>query len=354
MRFHVLDAERPADLARWRALWERWPGREVMASPAYVRLFARPGDRAVCLVGEGAGATILFPLVLRPLAAEPWAAPGEARWDATSPYGFGGPFALGDGVLEHEAFWDAYEAFCREARIVTTFARLSVFPGELAPIRGRVVERGPNVVRDLRPGLDAIWRDYAHNVRTNVRGAQKAGLRVEVDVTGASLDAFVDVYHHTMERRGASEWYFFSRPFFEAIVANLTGQFGIVNVLAGSKVLSSELVLASATRIYSFLGGTRAEAFKLRPNDLVRHGSVVWGVETGKSELVLGGGFAPEDGILRHKRYLAPNGDVPFRVAELVHDEPAFDALVRHRAALAAASGRAWAPREDFFPPYRA
>lgn len=351
MRFRVLDAGRPDELARWRELWHAWPRREVMASPEYVRLFARPGDRAICAVGEESGATILFPLLLRPLAAEPWAPPGEGRWDATSPYGFGGPFTWGAGPRDDDAFWRAYGAFCREARIVSTFVRLSLFPAELVPVPGRIEVRANNVVRDLRPGLDAIWRDYDHCVRSNVRRAQQARLRVEVDVTGASLDAFLSVYRHTMERRGASGWYFFPRSFFEAIVTELPGQFGFVNVLADQDLLSSELLLASATRIYSFLGGTRSDAFKLRPHDLVRQREVVWGVERGKEELVLGGGYTPDDGIFRHKLHLAPSGVVPFRVATLVHDEPAYHALVRHREARAA--GEAWAPREGYFPLYR-
>jgi hypothetical protein len=353
MRYRVLDAGRPDELARWRTLWEAWPRREVMANPEYVRLFARPGDRAICAVGEYAGATILFPLLLRPLAAEPWAQPGEDRWDATSPYGFGGPFTWGSEPRDDDPFWRAHDAFCREARIVSTFVRLSLFSDELVPMRGRVEMRAPNIVRDLRPGLEAIWHDYDHRVRTNVRNAQRAGLRVEVDETGATLDAFLDVYLHTMARRGAADWYFFPRAFFETVVERLPGQFGFVNVLAGGEVVSSELLLASATRLYGFLGGTRAEAFRLRPNDLDRHGQVIWGLERGKEELVLGGGYAPDDGILRHKRHLAPGGEVPFKVAAIVHDEPAYHALVRHREARAKAAGDTWAPREDYFPLYR-
>jgi hypothetical protein len=353
MRYRILDAERPADLARWRSVWEAWPRREVMAHPEYARLFARPGDRAVCAVGEDSGATILFPLLLRPLATEPWAAPGEPRWDASSPYGYGGPFTWGRGPRDDDAFWDAHEAFCREARVVSTFVRLSLFPDELAPIRGRVEERGPCVVRDLRPNLEAVWLDYDHCVRTNVRSAQRSGLRIQVDVTGASLPAFLDLYRETMERRGAADFYFFPREFFEAIFERLPGQFAFVNVFAEQDLLSSELLLVSATRLYAFIGGTRADAFKLRPNDLVRHAQVAFGVESGKEQLVLGGGYVPKDGIFRHKLHLAPRGEVPFRVATLVHDEPAYHELVRDRAAHAGAAGEPWAPREDFFPLYR-
>jgi hypothetical protein len=95
MLFRVLDAGTPEGLAAWTDLWSAWPGREVMAHPEYARLFARPCDRVVCAAGRDDAGSILFPLVLRPLAAEPWAVRDERRWDATTPYGYGGPFAWG-------------------------------------------------------------------------------------------------------------------------------------------------------------------------------------------------------------------------------------------------------------------
>ena len=42
-----LDPARARDRAAWLELWNRWPDREVMAHPDYVRLFARPVDRVV-------------------------------------------------------------------------------------------------------------------------------------------------------------------------------------------------------------------------------------------------------------------------------------------------------------------
>jgi hypothetical protein len=354
MGFRVLDADATPGVAAWLALWRAWPEREIMAHPEYARLFARSGYRTVCAVGEDSGGTILFPLVLRPLAAEPWASPDETRWDAITPYGYGGPFSWGTGPRDTGGFWRGYLDWCLDSRIVSTFARLSLFADALDTMPGRVEVKGPNVVRSLRPGLDAIWQEYDRTVRQNVRTAERAGLTVEIDRTGARLDAFHAIYTHTMKRRGAGEFYWFPRSFFEAIVEKLPGQFAFVHALKDREVVSSELLLCSQTRVYSFLGGTRADAFKLRPNDLLRHCAVAWSVSEGKDALVLGGGYAPDDGILRHKRHLAPSGDVPFRVACLTHDEPAYFVLARERAVHEASRGVEWKPQPSFFPAYRA
>lgn len=349
MHHRILDAADPDGRAEWLALWTRWPGREVFAHPEYVKLFARPGDRAVLAVGEDAGGTVLFPLVLRPLAAEPWARPGEDRVDAVSPYGYGGPFAFGDGPRDDEAFWRAHAAWCRAERVVSTFARLPLFEGQVPRLPAAPEPRGPNVVRALGPDVGAIWREYDRQVRANVKAAERNGVTIEVDETGARLDAFVEVYEHTMSRRGASAWYFFPRAFFETLVARLPGQYAFFHALHAGRVVSSELILVSAEHCYMLLSGTRAEAYPLRPNDLLRHRTVAWAAERGLGAYVLGGGYEPGDGVYRHKRNFAPKGLLPFRVFGLVHDPAAARELELRRAEAQAG----WAPRPGFFPPYR-
>lgn len=352
MRFTVLDAETPEGLQAWLDLWSSWPAREVMAHPEYARLFARPCDRTVAAAGEGEGGTVLFPLILRPLAAEPWAAPGERRWDASSPYGYGGPFAWGEGPRDDGAFWEAYAGWCRREAIVSTFARLSLFREELAPIPGPVEEVSHNVVVGLSDGVDGLLRGYAPKVRKWVATAEQAGLVVDVDEDGRQLDAFLRVYTSTMDRCGADAWYYFPRAFFEAIVGRLRGHFAIFSTLSRGEVVSSDLVLLSAERVYYFLGGTLEAAFPLGPNYLLKHRIAVWALERGKKTCVLGGGYQPHDGLLRYKRAFARHGLVPFRVARMIHDEQACRDLVALRTA--ATGAEAWTPRPGWFPPYRA
>jgi hypothetical protein len=353
MKLRVLDAGSPDGLAEWIALWHRWPDREVMGHPEYARLFARPCDRVVCATGEDAGGGVLFPLVVRPLAAEPWARPGEARLDAITPYGYGGPFAWGDGRRDDAAFWAAHASWCREERIVSTFARLSLFPEQLASVPGHVEVRAPNVVVPLGGGRDALWRGYETRVRKWVGVAERAGLEVEQDRTGARLDAFVEVYTHTMERHGADPWYFFPRTFFEAIVERLAGHYSFFHTLRAGEVVSSDLVLCSERHVYYFLGGTREDAFPFGPNYLLKHHVATWASAEGKRAYVLGGGYLPGDGLFRYKRGFARSGEVPFRVASAIHDERACRELSEARAEHGARAGGAWTPKPGFFPPYR-
>ena len=118
-------------------------------------------------------------------------------------------------------------------------------------------------------------------------------------------------------------------------------------------MVSSELVLVSEERVYSFLGGTLPEAFASRPNDLLKHEVALWARSRGKRQFVLGGGYQPDDGIYRYKLAFAPGGEADFCTYRHVCLPETYDALVQARAAKAEAEGESWAPPESFFPAYR-
>lgn len=354
MKFRALDASVPADHAAWVASWQAWPDREVMAHPEFALLFARPGDRVVCLLGEDAGGCILFPLILRPLAVEPWARKGEDRWDATTPYGYGGAYAWGAGPRDDSAFWSAHAAWCREAKVVSTFARLSLFPDQLSSMPGHVEERVPNIVVPLGGGPEAITAGYESKVRKWVKTAEAAGLTVEADGTGARLEEFLAIYKHTMTRNGATDWYFFPREFFQRIIDKLPGQFVFFHTLQNGKSVSCDLVLCSTRYVYYFLGGTFEEAYDLGPNYLLKHRIALWAAAEGKTGYVLGGGYELGDGLFRYKRAYARKGEVAFKVACLIHDEKAVAELSRDRTEHEARAGKTWTPKPGYFPSYRA
>ena len=353
MEFAVLDADVPLDRATWVHLWETWPDREVMAHPEFVRLFAREGQQVLAAVARGERGGVLFPFIKRPLALEPWNPPGLVGCDLTTAYGYGGPFAWGMSEEETRSFWSEFDRWARAQGVVTSFARLSVFPEDLLPFDGDVVVNSPNIVRMLDLSEDDLWNDYLPKVRQNVRRARSRGCELQVDPEGTRLDEFHRIYTATMTRRNASSYYFFSRAFFESIVDKLRGSCAFFHVIHQNKAVSSELVLLSRRHAYFFLGGTLEESFELRPNDLLQHETFRWCRDAGKSALVLGGGYRGSEGLLKYKRSFAPRGEVPFRVGMKTYAPETAERLVRERRAWEASRGSEWAPQPEFYPAYR-
>jgi hypothetical protein len=325
-----------------------------MAHPDYVRLFLRPGDRAIGVVLEGEGGGVIYPVIERPLRTEPWAAPDEEARDLTTAYGYGGPFAWGISSVDRDGFWSQFRAWARRERIVFAFARLGLDPEKQIEFDGDVRVNAPTIVRTLEVSDAELWGDYQHRVRQNVNRARRCGLRFVVDRTGERLDDFLRVYTSTMKRRGALDQYYFPRSFFESIIRDLAGSMVFFHVLNGDRVVSSELVLLSRRHAYSYLGGSVPEAFDVRANDFLKHETFLWLRDTGWKAMLLGGAYRGSEGVLQYKRSLAPGGEVPFRIGTQSYDPASVERLVATRRRWENDRGRVWTPDPAFFPVYRA
>lgn len=350
-RFRVLDPSSEDDRAAWIEAWEVSPGREVFAHPAYLELFSSTAARPRCAILASTQGTVMYPFLLRRVPAGSALGPsGHPAWDVSGPYGYGGAFWWGadrEGLATE--FWPAFGAWARAAGIVSEVVRLSLFEESILPHQGEVRDMRANVVVPLVDEVEAIWRRFAHKVRKNVNRANRSGVTVRKDSSAYGLNQFLEVYDSTMNRRAASEEYRFEFDCFSQLYRSLSGKFEIFNAYFAGRVVSSELVLVSNEYVYSFLGGTIAEYFGVRPNDLLKYEIIRWSKDIGKRYYVLGGGYEPDDGIFRYKLGFAPGHAVRFRVANRIWDEDRYRALVGSRAA----SDPAWVPRAGFFPEYR-
>lgn len=352
MRMEVLGPE-PSGRRRWLQVLAGWPTPEPFAHPTFVELFAplcaprpTPLDDADLALGDGGTAGARFGghctrhascdaaearLAVLSLddgtVALPFTLQRNALGaDVVGAYGYGGAFTWG---VEPPvaAFWAEFDAWCRSAGVVSEFHRLHLFDDVIAPFPDGVRVRSTNVVCDLRPEWDAIWADVDRSVRKNVRRAESQGVRVEVDRGTRLLPDLARIYASTMQRREAHERYRFPEETFDRLADELADHVVVAAASHGSVVVAAELLLLSGTRLFSFLGGSDVDAYALRPNDLVKVELMRWGRAHGVTDLVLGGGHRPGDGIERFKRRFAPTGIVPFRTAERIHDVDAYAAL---------------------------
>lgn len=349
--FRVLLASSDQDRREWQRLLQTWTEREVYADPNYVGLYGDENNLVMCASWVSEEGTVLFPFLLRNLRRDNFAAVPNSLFDLTSPYGYGGPFVWDceDAILLAGKFWQAFDKWARESNVVSEFVRFSLFDNSLLPGRYAKQYKQDNIVRDLTLTEHELWMDFEHKVRKNVKSAIRRGVEIVVDSSGASFDEFYDIYVGTMQRRAAEDDYYFPVEYFEAIHNGLPGQFAYFHAWLDGKVVSSELVLLSQKTIYSFLGGTNRDAFSARPNDLLKFEIMKWAKRNGRDRFVLGGGYAPDDGIFRYKRAFAPEGNVPFSVGTRINSRTSYEKLLEQKAS----ETNGWAPDPGFFPAYR-
>jgi len=349
------DGNSSHDLDVWKAAWESLPERRPHYHPSFVTTLC-PADRHPAAVYyEGPQKScILYPFWIGNLKDLDFCPQNlQGTCDIVSPYGYGGPSYHGPSELQGKVegeFRKLFSAVCRERGVVSEFVREDIFNDHIVQDVGERIYRQDNVVVRLGLSEEEHLRRYKHKVRKNVRRAREAGLKVIFDEQGERLSDFLDVYYSTMERTGASSYFFFS----EEVLAELVNGLGLgkglifVHVMDGGRVVSTELLLLSRDSLYSFLGGTLETSRAKRPNDLLKHETILWGGRSGFKHYVLGGGVEAGDGIFRFKEAFDPESILPFSTRQRIHDPTAYEELVAARASVQPP------PRSDFFPRYRA
>ena len=180
----------------WDDLLDRIGVRDVYFRRAYLESAELLGQgRPAYLHFEAADAQVVFPVLVRD------APDGYA--DVGTPMGYGGPVGSGD-VPASAAFFDAYDAWCRENRVVATFARFHpVLTNQLLAERRWHVERiGSSVAwRVVGRSRDELVATMDSHHRRIVRKGSAAGVDVTIETAPPDLAEFVALYEETMRRR---------------------------------------------------------------------------------------------------------------------------------------------------------
>jgi GNAT acetyltransferase-like protein len=350
-KFYIWNAANPQEYQAWIAVWKNWHQGEIYAHPDYLRLYLGAGDKACCAFLQLPTGFVLYPFILRDLSYEPyWDSSLPPLSDITSAYGYGGAYVQGNMADRADEFWSYFDIWASQTNVVSEFVRFSLFKETLLPYWGDIEQKQDNIVCDINLSLDSIWMNFRHKVRKNVKRAQKNQIRIDIDESAQRLDDFLHIYRSTMKRRNAKKQYYFSRQYFENLNHNLAGQYIYFHALHNDTVVASELVLVSANTVYSFLGGTIAEAFHLRPNDLLKYEIIKWAKASGKSRFVLGGGYEANDGIYKYKESFSPSGKLPFFVGKRILKADFYEELVHRRKAMDKGLGLF---SNAYFPAYR-
>jgi len=251
---------------------------------------------------------VLMPIYLRKLDQN---SINKDLFDVSSPYGYSGPmFNPNIDNQDLRKFWLELDSWYSDNNVVTEFIRFNLnynyrcYTGLLDPTL-------INVVGNLKP-IEDIWHNFKRKVRNNVRRAEKSELRFEIhygNLNKEMLKKFYDIYIPTMERNKADDKYFFSISYFEQfelLVSNNPKECAIAFVYKDDLPISSELLLISDEAIYSYLGGTNATYFSMRPNDYLKYNVMKWGYELGKKYYILGGGRENNDGLFNYKKAFFP------------------------------------------------
>ena len=312
---------------------------DVYLSRAYLESAELLGQgRPVFLHLEGTHGDVVFPCLVRE------APDGYA--DVGSPMGYGGPFAAGTSPPAEE-FFDAYERWCGEHRVVATFARFHPVLANQRLAEGRWhVEHIGHTVGWRLEGRDPekLFAGMDTHHRRVVRKARAAGVDVVPEVGHEELDGFVALYRATMRRRGASDFYFFPDEYWLHLATKLEAELVRFDAYEDGELVACILCFATPPLLHYHLGASSERGQALGANHVLFCDTAGWAAERGFTHFHLGGGVGGfEDSLYEFKRRFDPDGRLPATLGKAVHDTGAYLAL----------SGREKVEYAGFFPAYR-
>lgn len=313
---------------------------DVYHLPEYVRIDAGlSGGAPAALRYDDAGHILLLPLVLR-------AVPDTDLRDAVSPYGYPGPVSdTADPAFWSRAVDTMTEALCALG-IITAFVRLHpLLPAPAATLSGAgtLVQHGETVSVDLTLTPEEIWHQTHRSHRNQVNKARRAGVTIVFD-DWARFDEWIGTYHATMQRVGATNFYFFTSEHFHRLRAALGDRMHLAVALsADGELLGGNLFFEYGGIMHTHLQSTRDGsvyyADKLLYDEVRR-----WGRDRGNTVYHLGGGLGgAADSLFAYKAAFGA-GRHTFHTWRVVTDPEAFEKL-SGTPTPESMSGR--------FPPYR-
>ncbi len=303
------------------------------------------GSKALVMKSDSGKPVVVMPIYLRPIENDEL----SDHYDAISTWGYSGPQFHSNLEPENlEIFWRLVDDWYRENGIVSEFVRFKLDNSHLY-YSGTLVEGMHNIKGKLKDP-EIIWRNYNRKVRKNINKAKREGLSVKLfyadDISVDIFGQFYAIFEHTMDRTHAAASYYYSYEKLKAFMRNNPQNCALVLTFKDEKPVASEMILLSEDTVFSFIGGTLADYFEFRPNEILKDEIIKWAYRRGYEYFVLGGGYGKDDGIFRYKQAFFPKDICPFYTGRKIIDEKAYRYL----------SGLEDEPiniREDFFPLYR-
>lgn len=274
--------------------------KDVYFSREYYKLYENEISSAEAFVFIKADNVFYLPYLKNAISGTPY-------FDFETAYGYGGPLAVcSDENIMREA-WSRFYEHCKDCGMIAGFLRFN-------PVLGNHVLVHPDFVEVIydreivkltldRP-YEAIWKDYSDDNKNKIRKAVRSGIKIRIDRSPKSLESFRRMYHDTMDRVGAEQFYYFKPEYFETIGVLLPGNYAVFTALKDGVEVGGSIALYTADILNYHLSATMKEYMSLGVANLLRDECIKFALANRIRVINFGGGrvSSPDDSLFRFKR----------------------------------------------------
>ena len=318
----------------WHACWQRLAPeqRSVYLLPEYYAIYEKLNHgKAYCFFYESDDGLFLYPFLKRDLDFLQLSA--EHRYfDIEGAYGLNGAGHSNLQAKDIESISVAWSVYCAESNIIAEFTRMNPLldANKILPLDYKLVNQ--TVAVDLSCD-DLLYGSYEHSVRKGIKKAERLGVVIEAytpaDLPDSYLKEFCHIYETTMDRKSASDFYYFGDDYFTSIKDNLGENAHWFFAVLDTKIISVELVLFDESICYSFLGGTLKEDLSSGANVFLKHKIITYFKQQSLSYYFLGGGTTINDGIYTYKKSFSKKPPIDFYIGKKIHSLDIYQEAIR-------------------------
>ena len=342
--FEIISVQ---DRLHWDNIVQSFPNYDVYYLNGYVKAFQLHGDgEPQLLFYESNGLRAIYVYMKRKTFI-------DGLYDSITPYGYGGVLFDGDtSDANLQIFWNAYKEKMRELGIVNNFVRYHPILQNATTMKcvSDVIDLGKTIVIDLS-SPEVIWENITSKNRNTIRKAQKYNIKILHSCDYSLLEEFVKIYNGTMDKDGASDYYYFKEDFYRSIHEDLNQNYKMFYAVYEGKIIAMSIMLFANQQMHYHLSGSIMEYRKLAPSNLLLYEAALWGYSQGYKTLHLGGGLgSKEDRLYAFKAAFNRNSNCQFSISKQIFDIDKYNLLVAKRVE----DDPHFDTESHFFPLYRA
>ncbi len=315
----------------WDATLESLPSnrRDVYFTPEYYSLYQNYGDGiAQCFVCKSGGEIALYPYLINPISILGYKLDKE-YYDIQGAYGYNGIITSSENADFIAAFWEAFDGYCQENRIIAEFTRFHPLLNNqrLASPKMKTFFSRHTVMLDLSLDIDDIWKtQISAKNRNMIRKAEREGVTI---VESDDYETFYRLYNGTMADLHAEDYYFFPKNYFDEYRFAFRDKSMLCFAILEGKVIAGSMFMFSDDYAHYHLSARNREYSRYAANNLILWYAIKKAKAIGCKWFHFGGGTTGDDDdpLLHFKRNFSKElGE--FWFGKRIHNQSTFDIIV--------------------------
>lgn len=285
-------------------------------------------NRPVLFVASFDQDFVALPLIIR-------AIPHTSFFDCTSVYGYCGIISsleiknIPSNLITY--FKEELLFFFKNNHIISVFSRLHpLVPNDsFFHDFGIVKKINKTVTIDLSIPSDLQRKQYRKSNKSELNQLRRKGFEVVKAETKEEIDAFITIYHETMNRVDASENYYFNHDYFYTLLDNNCFKSNLLLAKKEGEIVAGAIFTITNNIMQYHLAGTAEAYIKETPMKLIIDEARLLGNEKKLDHLHLGGGVggSDEDSLFRFKSGFSDYTS-DFKIWQMIVDHKKYNELV--------------------------